>query len=34
VKGALVSQMADELEKKHDLKWDIFTVGAHRLKAE
>jgi hypothetical protein len=26
-KGALVSQIADELEKKHDLKWDIFNIG-------
>ena len=28
VKGALVAQMADELEKKKNLKWDIFTIGA------
>lgn len=28
VKGALVEQLADELEKKKDLKWDIFNVGA------
>ncbi|MCX6769568.1 MAG: hypothetical protein NT051_02695, partial [Candidatus Micrarchaeota archaeon] len=28
VKGALVAQMADELEKKKDLKWDIFSIGA------
>jgi len=28
VKGALVAQMADELEKKKSLKWDIFTIGA------
>ena len=26
--GALVAQMADELEKKHDLRWDIFSIGA------
>ena len=29
VKASLVSQMADELEKKHDLKWDIFSIGAN-----
>lgn len=28
VKSSLVAQMADELEKKKTLKWDIFTVGA------
>ncbi len=28
VKGAIVAQLADELEKKKDLKWDIFNVGA------
>jgi len=28
VKAALVSQMAEELEKKHDLPWDIFNIGA------
>ena len=28
IKTALVLQMADELEKKHDLRWDIFTIGA------
>ena len=27
VKASLVAQMADELEKKHDLKWDIFNIG-------
>jgi len=27
VKASLVAQMAGELEKKHDLKWDIFTIG-------
>jgi hypothetical protein len=30
VKAALVSQMADELEKKHGLKWDIFSIGARK----
>ena len=28
VKSSLVSQMAGELEKKHDLRWDIFNIGA------
>jgi len=28
VKGALVAQMANELEKKRDLRWDIFSIGA------
>ena len=32
VKGALMSQMADELEKRHDLKWDIFNIGAPERK--
>jgi hypothetical protein len=27
VKSSLVAQMADELEKKKDLKWDIFNIG-------
>jgi hypothetical protein len=27
VKSSLVSQMADELEKKKDLKWDIYNIG-------
>ena len=26
IKASLVSQMAGELEKKHDMKWDIFTI--------
>ena len=29
IKASLVSQMADELEKKKDLRWDIFTMGAN-----
>ncbi|MFA6489351.1 MAG: hypothetical protein WCT52_01610 [Candidatus Micrarchaeia archaeon] len=28
MKGAIVAQLADELEKKKDLKWDIFNIGA------
>jgi hypothetical protein len=32
VKGALVAQMADELEKRHDLRWDIFNIGAAHKK--
>ncbi len=28
VKASIVSQLADELEKKKDLKWDIFNIGA------
>jgi len=32
VKASLVSQVADELEKKHDLKWDIFSIGAAHKK--
>ncbi|MCX6771756.1 MAG: hypothetical protein NTX79_06905 [Candidatus Micrarchaeota archaeon] len=27
IKSSLVQQMSDELEKKKDLKWDIFTIG-------
>jgi hypothetical protein len=32
VKASLVLQMADELEKKHDLPWDIFNIGAAHKK--
>jgi hypothetical protein len=32
VKASLVSQMADELEEKKDLRWDIFTIGARQGK--
>jgi len=32
VKSSLVAQMADELEKKHDLRWDIFNIGARAHK--
>lgn len=28
IKAAIVGQIADELEKKKDLKWDIFSLGA------
>ena len=31
IKSSLISQMADELEKKKDLKWDIFNVGTRNL---
>ncbi|MFH1285523.1 MAG: hypothetical protein ABIH99_02985, partial [Candidatus Micrarchaeota archaeon] len=27
VKNAVVEQIASELERKHELKWDIFNVG-------
>ena len=30
IKSAIVQQLADELEKKKDLKWDIFSIGAGR----
>ena len=30
IKQSIVSQLADELEKKKDLKWDIFNIGAAR----
>ena len=32
VKSSLVAQIAGELEKKKDLKWDIFTIGAREAK--
>jgi hypothetical protein len=28
IKTSLVSQLADELEKRKSLKWDIFNIGA------
>lgn len=30
VKAALVGQMADELDRKKSLKWDIYSIGAKR----
>jgi hypothetical protein len=30
VKGALLAQMADELEQKKELKWDIYGIGAQQ----
>jgi hypothetical protein len=29
-KGALVAQLADELERTKDLKWDIFNIGSSK----
>ncbi len=30
VKGALLAQMADELERNKELNWDIYTIGAQQ----
>ena len=30
IKSSIVAQLAGELEKKKDLKWDIFNIGAKR----
>ena len=29
VKDAVLNQMADELEKNKELKWDIFNIGCY-----
>ncbi|MEM4634141.1 MAG: hypothetical protein QW275_03235, partial [Candidatus Anstonellaceae archaeon] len=34
VKASLVLQMADELEKTKNLRWDIFNIGSLPKKAK